>query len=123
MAARREQRGQRLTDRPVADDRDVGVEGIALHVRLLSGGERPVAGVLLDDVVLDRADAVDLDADAVAGLQPRPALAHRGGDPRRRAGGDHVARLERARLGEDLDLPEAVEDQLAGCWTAGAARR
>jgi hypothetical protein len=34
MAACGEQRGQRLTHGPVADDRDVGVEGIAQHLCL-----------------------------------------------------------------------------------------
>ena len=73
MAACREQRGEGLTHGPVADDRDVGVENRSASP-LLSGGERLAAGVLLDDGVLDRADPVDLDADAVAGLQPRPPV-------------------------------------------------
>src|SRR5215469_1604080 len=68
--------------------------------------------VLLDDFVLDRADALDLDANPVAGFQPRLSF-HGRGDPGWRAGGDHVPRLKRARLRQDLDLPEAVEDELA----------
>ena len=79
---------------------------------------------LLDHGVLERADALDLDADGVADLQQAlgERLAH-GADPGRRAGGDHVAGLERERLREVRDLLEAVEDHLARCCRPGAARR
>ena len=76
----------------------------------------------LRDRVLDRAQPLDLDPDDVARLQelrrvePHP-------DAARRAGQDQVARLQRARLGDEIDQLLAAEDQVGGVASPGAARR
>src|SRR5690242_10788226 len=64
------------------------------------------------EAVLDRADAVDLDAIGVAVDEPLRRLeAH--ADAGRRAGRDHVARAERDAARARLDERRDVEDQVA----------
>src|SRR5690606_2303003 len=70
---------------------------------------------LIRNRVLELADAVDLDLDRVAGPHPQRRLAA-GADPARRAGRDHVARLERGerravgdqRRDVEVELPDAL---------------
>src|SRR5262249_56998307 len=65
------------------------------------------------DLILDEADAIDLDAHTIAGLEESRRL-HGDAYAARRAGEDHVAGLQRHRLCEVRYLRRAVEDQVLG---------
>src|ERR1700722_9815224 len=64
-------------------------------------------GGLVDHPVLDRADAVNLDADQIAGFEKARRL-HRKGDSGRRAGRNDRSGQQGAYGGEGLDLSVAV---------------
>src|ERR1700741_3412647 len=74
-------------------------------------GRRP-RSLLRHHARLQRADAVDLDADDVAFLEEVGRLGGEA-DAAGRAGEDHVARHQRHRLAEQRDLVEDVEDKIA----------
>ena len=85
-------------------------------IELLASGRLGEEAVGLGDHrVAQLADPLDLDADRVADLEQALGEGLVGGaDAGRRAGGDHVAGLEREGFGEVGDLLEAAEDHLAG---------
>ena len=113
VALAREQRGERLADRPVADDQHVGVD-VASSVLLRP--RAPASPVVIcswtTSFSIAPRPSISTRTRSPGFSHGRPSIA--AAMPDGRAGGDHVARLERARLREDLDLPEAVEDQLVG---------
>ena len=74
------------------------------------------------DRVLDDAEPLDLAAHDVARRQVLRRV-ERHADAVRRAREDDVARLERDRLGQEVDDRPRAEDQVATCWSPGAARR
>src|ERR1700694_1796144 len=63
--------------------------------------------------VLDRAQALDLDPDHVAGLQ-EPGRIERHPDSVRRPGPDQIAGPQGACLGDEIDQPLTAEDQVRG---------
>src|SRR4051812_40901126 len=67
----------------------------------------------VDDRVLDRSDALDLAADAVARLEVDGRVAE-DPDARRRPGGDDVARLEGHRSADELDQLGHAPDHVGG---------
>ena len=66
-----------------------------------------------DDRLLLLAEAGDAEADGLAGFQEFRRL-HAGADARRRAGGDHVARLERHEAADIADQVGDAEDHRLG---------
>ena len=74
------------------------------------------------DGVLERTDAVDLDAHAIAAAQVFRRV-EADADARRRAGGDDVAGIERDAGRDGRDQGRDVEDQVARSARPGAARR
>src|SRR5689334_17408273 len=80
--------------------------------RLPSGGRARILGPV-DDRILHRADALDLDPDAVARLEEHRRVAehaHAGGGP----GGDDVARLEGQVPGDEAHQRRDVVDEVRG---------
>ena len=75
-----------------------------------------------DDGVRDRAEAVDLDRDLVARLQPDRRLAE-GADAGGRPGDDQVARLERDRLRDERRRPRRRRRSGSTCSSPASSRR
>src|SRR4051794_35253067 len=71
------------------------------------------SGSLVDDIDLQGPDPGDLDLELVAALHPERRLAAEA-DTVRRAGGDHVARLQPGHGREVFDDVGDVEDHVVG---------